>query len=168
VVEPQLPVGYPAATQLLSVVTWAAVAGVAGAGGMGAVVLCMRITASCALVSLGTLREADISSARVTSEGSPDSGVVPWQAQQVFESNVSTSHGSPVLATVPDPPAPALPLVTPPPPVPLPPPPLLAPPPPPPLPDTPPVLMSIVPLPPLPAGFPEDPAALPVAPLSPI
>ena len=75
---PQVPPGYPALIQFWMVVTSDAGARVAGAGGIGDVVLCMRATDTCASVIAGLAFDGAVRSAYDTSDtGTPWAGTLP-------------------------------------------------------------------------------------------
>lgn len=91
---PQLLAGIPAASQLESTATSAALAIGNGLGGMGRVGSCIRATASASSLCAGFETDGAARSAAVTSDrGTPTSGGVPWHAQQWADSTCATSQG---------------------------------------------------------------------------
>src|SRR6185295_19791056 len=92
--------GYPAAIQAVKTAVSAAVARVAGAGGMGAALSCMRAAPSAASVREGSRWDGAINAARLVSAGAPTTGTDPWQLQQRSASTFCRSHGSSPPATM--------------------------------------------------------------------
>jgi hypothetical protein len=75
---PQPVIGYPAAIQLCSAAISVGVAAGEPTGGIGLVVLVIRVTAIAAFVTLGSDFAGAVRSAKVTSDiGTPGSGVAP-------------------------------------------------------------------------------------------
>ena len=80
----------------------AGVAVVAGGGGIGVVVDCMRVSATIPVDCDGSAFEAAMNAATLVNDGTPTViGVWPWQAQHRAASIVSTSHGRSVSGTCP-------------------------------------------------------------------
>src|SRR6266496_6570661 len=89
-VEPHpVPGGDPAAIQFATVAISSAVAGAAGAGGIGMVADCIRAIATAATDCAGSNREGADSAATLVSDGRSGAGIRPWQAQHRVANTVS-------------------------------------------------------------------------------
>lgn len=95
---PQLPLGVPALSQACRTAT--SDAGASPDGGIGRAGSCIRAIARSMIFLDGSTADDVMTSAYVSSLGSPDA-LLLWQAVQVFENTWLTSQGSPLFALSP-------------------------------------------------------------------
>jgi hypothetical protein len=91
---PQLPAGIPELTHAEKALCFEAATAAAGGGGIGAVVLAIRCTQDCPLVTAALLgEEARSWASEVRAIGAPPIGGLPWQLVHEPVSTSATSQG---------------------------------------------------------------------------
>src|SRR6185503_89023 len=104
VVGSQGPLGSPAFTHASIAAISASVAGGFGVGGIAAIAVVIRASATSAYVFEGSLLAGAARSARVRSGiGTPGASGLPWQSMHLLASSSAMSQGS-SLASLPPPP----------------------------------------------------------------